>query len=327
MTLAVGTRVGPYEVLAPLGAGGMGEVYCARDSKLNREVALKILPELHSRRPPPRTIQAGGTGSASLNHPNIGAIYGFEESDGRQALVLELVDGPYLADRIVQGPIAIDEALPVGRQIADALDAAREQGVIHRDLKPANIKLRPNGTVKVLDFGLAKFAEDFGIGASNIGPSQSPTITSPAATRIGKIMGTAAYMSPEQARGLPVDSGTDIWAFGCVLYEMLSGRCAFAGETTSDTIARLIEREPDWKALPASTPVRIRDLLRRCLQKDQQRRLHDIADARFEIEESHGCEWAPPRRRSPAWLPASALTHPDGVWWVTGVHPVSSTNL
>ena len=193
--------------------------------------------------------------------------------------------GPTLADRILQGRIAIDEALRVARQIVDALDAAHQQGVIHRDLKPANIKLKANGTVKVLDFGLAKFAVFFGLRASTAGQSQSLTITSPPATRMGDDLGTTGCMSPEQARALPVDRGTDIWAFGCVLYERLTGQSPFAGETTSDTIARLIEREPNWQALPASTPAKIHDLLRRCLQKDQQRRLRDIADARIEIEE------------------------------------------
>ena len=287
MTLAVGTRIGPYEILAPLGAGGMGEVYRARDSKLNRDVALKILPEAFALDPDRLArFKREAQVLASMNHPNIGAIYGFEESDGRQALVLELVDGRTLADRILQGPVPIDEALPVARQIAEALEAAREQGVIHRDLKPANIKLRPNGMVKVLDFGLAKLVQtsDSGLEASDL--SQAPTMTSPAATRLGVIMGTAAYMSPEQARGMPVDRRTDIWAFGCVLYEMLTGRSAFAGETISDTIAKIIEREPDWQTLPASTPARFLDLLRRCLQKDQRRRLHDIADARIEIAEA-----------------------------------------
>ena len=311
MALSPGTCLGPYEILAAIGAGGMGEVYRARDPKLNRDVALKILPELST--PDPDRLarfKREAQVLASLNHPNIGAIYGFEESDGRQALVLELVDGRTLADCIAQGPIPIDEALPVARQIAEALEAAREQGVIHRDLKPANIKLRPNGTVKVLDFGLAKLAQPSDL-------SQSPTITSHAATRMGVIMGTAAYMSPEQARGMPVDNRTDIWAFGCVLYEMLSGRRAFAGETISDTIARVLEREPDWQALPASTPVRIRDLLRRCLHKDQQRRLHDIADARIEIEEARTALTGP---RLVIGLPvaaagvALALTILSGAW-------------
>jgi serine/threonine protein kinase/tetratricopeptide (TPR) repeat protein len=287
MTLAVGTKVGPYEILAPIGAGGMGEVYRARDSKLNRDVALKILPE-HLALDPDRLerFEREARVLASLNHPNIAAIYGFEDSALVQALVLELVEGRTLAGRIQQGPIPIHEALPVAQQIAEALEAARDQGVIHRDLKPANIKMRPDGTVKVLDFGLAKLAQPSGSGLQPSDLSQSPTLASPAATRLGVVMGTTAYMSPEQARGMPIDRRTDIWAFGCVFYEMLSGRPAFAGETISDTIARILEREPDWQALPASTPAKIRDLLRRCLQKDQRRRLQDIADARIEIEEA-----------------------------------------
>ena len=319
VSLQPGTRIGPYEVLSALGAGGMGEVYRARDSKLNRDVALKVLPE-HFALDPDRLARFKREAQvlASLNHPNIAAIYGFEDSGSVHALVLELVEGGTLEDRIAQGPIPIDEALPVARQIAEALDAARDQGVIHRDLKPANIKLRPDGTVKVLDFGLAKLAQPSDAGLQTSDLSQSPTLTSPAATRLGVIMGTAAYMSPEQARGMPVDRRTDIWAFGCVLYEMLSGRHAFAGATISDTIAKILEREPDWRTLPASTPARIRDLLRRCLQKDQQRRLHDIADARIEIEETHTALSAP---RRVVGLPAVAagvalaLVLVAAAWW------------
>ena len=223
---------------------------------------------------------------ASLNHPNIGAIYGFVESEGRQALVLELVDGQTIAERVRQGPVPIDEALGIARQIAEALEAAREQGVIHRDLKPDNIKLRPNGTVKVLDFGLAKLVKGPDSDELTSEASRAQTITSPAMTRLGVILGTAAYMSPEQARGMAVDKQTDVWAFGCVLYELLSGRPAFTGATVSDTIAKIIEREPDWQSLPASTPPRVRALLRQCLRKEQKQRLHDIADVRIEIEEA-----------------------------------------
>ncbi len=298
----------------------MGEVYRARDTRLNRDVAIKVLPDVFAADSQRLArFKQEAQVLASLNHPNIGTIYGFEESDGRQALVLELVDGRTLEDRIRQGPMPLDEALPVARQIAEALEAAREQRVIHRDLKPANIKLRPNGTVKVLDFGLAKLvqASDPEAEASTL-LSQSPTITSPAATRLGAVMGTPAYMSPEQARGMPVDWRTDVWAFGCVLFEMLSGRSAFGGETISDTIAKILEREPDWHALPASTPARIRELLRRCLQKDQRHRLHDISDVRIEIDEGRS---AASRSRRVVGLPAVAAGGAlafallAGAWW------------
>jgi serine/threonine-protein kinase len=220
---------------------------------------------------------------ASLNHPHIGAIYGLEECSGVTALVLELVEGPTLADRIARAPIPLDEALPMARQIAEALEAAHEQGIIHRDLKPSNIKLRPNGTVKVLDFGLAKVVEPAGVGGDL---SPSPAITSPAMTRMGIILGTAAYMSPEQARGRVVDKRTDIWAFGCVLYETLTGQRAFKGDTVADTIAAVLEREPDWTALPPSTPAAIERMLRRCLEKDPRRRLRDAGEARLELDDA-----------------------------------------
>ena len=319
MTLAVGTRLGPYEVIAALGSGGMGEVYRARDSKLNRDVALKILLEA-SASDPERLARFKREAQvlASLNHPHIAAIYGFEDSGSVQALVLELVEGPTLADRIANGPLPIDEALLIAGQIAEALEAAREQGVIHRDLKPANIKLRANGAVKVPDFGLAKLAQPSGPDLQAADLSQSPTVTGPAPTRLGMIMGTAAYMSPEQARGLQVDRQTDVWSFGCVLYEMLTGRAAFAADTFSDTIARILEHEPDWKVLPSSTPARIRDLLRRCLEKDHRRRLHDIADARIEIEEARTALNVPRRIVGRPVVTAGAvlgLAFIAGVWW------------
>ena len=219
---------------------------------------------------------------ASLNHPNIGSIFGFEESNGVHALVLELVEGPTLADRIAPSALALDEALPIARQIADALEAAHAQGIVHRDLKPANIKIRPDGTVKVLDFGLAKALADERATGSAI---QSPTITSPALTQLGVILGTAAYMSPEQARGRPADKRSDIWAFGAVLYEMLTGKRAFDGDDISYTLANILKSEPDWNALPADTPPAIRRVLRRCLEKDPKRRTHDIADARLDLDE------------------------------------------
>jgi serine/threonine-protein kinase len=261
----------------------MGEVYRARDTLLERDVAIKVLPDLFaSDAERLARFRREAQTLASLNHPNIAIIHGLEQSGEVHALVMELVSGEDLSQRIARGPIPIDEALLIAKQIADALEAAHEQGIIHRDLKPANIKLRPDGTVKVLDFGLAKA---FDVAPSASDASQSPTITSPAMTHMGVILGTAAYMSPEQTRGQAVDKRSDIWAFGCVLYEILTARTAFAGDTISDTIAAILGRGPDWQTLPATTPDSIRRLLRRCFEKDPKRRLHDIADARIEIEE------------------------------------------
>ncbi|HTO87761.1 MAG TPA: protein kinase [Thermoanaerobaculia bacterium] len=284
MTLAPGTKLGPYEILAPLGAGGMGEVYRARDSKLGREVAVKTLPEEFTRDAERLArFEREAKVLAALNHANIGAIYGLEESSGTRFLVLELVSGETLSEKLASGPLPTDEALALSRQIAEALEAAHEKAIIHRDLKPANIKVTPAGKVKVLDFGLAKA---FGGEAARSGDlSHSPTVTS-GGTQKGVILGTAAYMSPEQARGKAVDRRTDIWSFGCVMYEALSGRKAFEGETVSDVMASVLTREPDWAALPESVPAKIRDLLRRCLRKDPEKRLHDVADARIEIEEA-----------------------------------------
>ena len=288
MSLSLGARLGPYEVHSALGVGGMGEVYRARDTRLNRDVALKVLPEaflLDSDRL--ARFKREAQVLASLNHPNIAAIHGLEESTGGLVLVLELVDGPTLADRIAQGPVPLDEILPIARQIADALEAAHEHGVVHRDIKPSNIKVKSDGSVKVLDFGLAKALDDApGGDPSKPSLTASPTLTSPAATRVGIILGTAAYMSPEQARGKSVDKRTDIWAFGCVLYEMLTGRAAFEGDEVSDVLARVIEREPDLTRLPPKTPAAVRRLLHRCLEKDRKRRLADAADVRLEIDEA-----------------------------------------
>jgi len=283
MPLAAGTRVGPYEVLSALGAGGMGEVYRARDTKLDRAVAIKILPDafaddtdrLARFRREAKTL-------ASLNHPNIAHIHGFEESDGVRALVMELVEGEDLAERIARGAIPIADAIPIAKQIADALEAAHEQGVIHRDLKPANLKVRPDGTVKVLDFGLAKALEQ--PRAASASASRSPTITTPAMTRAGMLLGTAAYMSPEQARGTPADRRADIWAFGCVLYEMLTGQRAFDGEGVSETLARVLEREPDWVRLPATLSPALRTYIGRCLQKDPRQRVQAMGDVRLALE-------------------------------------------
>jgi eukaryotic-like serine/threonine-protein kinase len=289
--LSPGHRVGPYEVVAKLGEGGMGEVYRARDANLRRDVALKVLPEAFARDPDRLArFRREAQVLASLNHPHIASIYGLEESppatgSGQpvQALVLELVDGPTLADRLVHGPLSLDEAWPIARQIAEALEAAHDHGVVHRDLKPANIKIRADGTVKVLDFGLAKAFDPTSIAAD---VTQSPTLISPAATRVGVIMGTAAYMSPEQARGKAVDKRADVWAFGCVLYEMLVGMRPFDGDDVSQTMARVIERDPDWAALARVAPTAVVQVVRRCLQKDAQSRLRDIGDARLELQDA-----------------------------------------
>jgi eukaryotic-like serine/threonine-protein kinase len=284
----IGTTIGSYEIRTALGAGGMGEVYRARDSKLGRDVALKILPPAFAS-DPDRVARFRREAQllASLNHANIAAIHGLEELGGVPVLVLELVEGPTLADRLVDGPIPVDEACTIARQIAEALEAAHEHGIIHRDLKPANVKLRPDGAVKVLDFGLAKALDD-GAVSKEQGPAYvtaSPTITSPAMTRTGVIMGTASYMSPEQARGRVVDRSADIWAWGCVLFEMLSGRRGFDGSDTTEVIAAVVRAEPDWSRLPHETPADVRRLLRRCLEKDPRRRLADIRDARFTLED------------------------------------------
>lgn len=283
MAISAGTRLGHYEILAPLGGGGMGEVYRARDTRLGREVAIKRLPEAFARDTERLArFEREARLLAALNHPHVAAIYGLEQADDRRFLVLELVPGPTLAERLAAGPLPVNEALGIGRQIAEALEAAHSKGIIHRDLKPANIKIIPEGQVKVLDFGLAK-----ALGAEPSGgdPSESPTVLRDE-TRAGVVLGTVAYMSPEQARGKALDPRTDIWSFGCVLYEMLTGRQAFSGETISDTLTAVLSGEPDWRTLPERTPVKIRDLLRRCLQKDLHRRLQHVGDARIEIEET-----------------------------------------
>ena len=279
MALEVGSRLGHYDVTALIGEGGMGQVYRATDTKLNRQVALKILPEAFASDPDRLArFQREAQVLASLNHPSIAQIHGLEESEGTRALVLELVEGPTLADRIAKGAIPFDEALPIARQIAEALEAAHEAGVIHRDLKPANIKVKDDGTVKVLDFGLAKALDTTHEGD----PSQSPTLTA-AATQMGVIMGTAAYMSPEQASGKPVDKRSDIWAFGAVLFEMLTGQRTFGGEDVSHTVAHVLTREVDWTALPANLPTPFLRLLNRCLDRDPKRRLRDIGEARIAL--------------------------------------------
>jgi hypothetical protein len=283
MSLLPGTKLGPYEIAAPLGAGGMGEVYRGRDDRLKRDVALKVLPadfadDVQRMARFEREAQL----LAALNHSNIAAIYGLEESQGIRALVMELVEGPTLAERIRQGPLALEEALSIAKQIAEALEYAHERGIVHRDLKPANLKVRADGTVKVLDFGIAKALTD---DPNTADINSSPTLTAEA-TRAGIILGTAAYMSPEQARGRPLDRRADIWSYGCVLFEILTGKPAFAGETVSDTLASVLTSEPDWQRLPAEMPLRIRYLIERCLQKDARKRLQAIGDARIEIEDT-----------------------------------------
>jgi Tol biopolymer transport system component len=295
-----GRRLGPYRILSRLGAGGMGEVYLARDTKLGRDVALKILPAAFAQDPHRLArLQREARVLASLNHQHIAVIHGLEEDEGMTGLVLELVEGPTLAERLDAGPLPVRDTLPIACQIADALSTAHRKGIVHRDLKPANIKITPQGSVKVLDFGLAKILVGETAAADS---SQTPT-GSVARTREGRILGTVGYMSPEQARGQGVDQRTDVWAFGCVLFEMLAGRPAFARETVSDTLAAVLEREPEWKALPGGMPEGILRLLSRCLRKDPNRRLHDIADARIELEDAMTApvESARTQRRRVPW--------------------------
>ena len=340
LTPMVGNFLGGYHLRTLLGAGGMGEVYQAHDSKLARDVAIKILPAAFTSHPDRLArFEREARMLAALNHPNICAIYGFEEANGVRFLILELVEGETLADTLAQrssshakdAALPLDRALSIARQITDALEVAHDKGIVHRDLKPANIKVTPDGSVKVLDFGLAK---DVGGDGSSPDLTHAPEVTS-SQPRQGAIIGTAAYMSPEQARGLPVDTRTDIWAFGCVLYEMLTGRVTFAGDTVSDSIAKILEREPDWSALPASTPASIRRLLLRCLTKDPKKRLRDIADVRIEIDAVEEVvpgfvvtpTAAPPTSRVARWLPwaaLAALAVAVGLW--EAVRPVPLEN-
>jgi dipeptidyl aminopeptidase/acylaminoacyl peptidase len=308
MALTPGSHLGPYEVTGRIGAGGMGEVYRARDTRLGRNVALKVVPDAFALDPDRLArFRREAQLLASLNHPHIGAIYGFEESGASHALVLELVEGETLADRIAAaGALPVEEAIAIARQIADALEAAHEHGIVHRDLKPANIKITPDGRVKVLDFGLAKLAQPPDSGHTPSDMSQSPTITSPALmTGAAVILGTAAYMSPEQAKGRDADRRSDIWAFGGVLYEMLTGRRAFEGDDVADTLAAVLRAEPRWEALPPDTPPAIERLLRRCLQKNPRRRLQHIGDARLELDE-------PAEARVAA--PIAAARTPHRIW-------------
>ena len=305
----VGRQLGPYAIQSFLGAGGMGEVYRARDTRLGRDVAIKVLPDPFVSIPGRLArFELEARVLATLNHPHIAAIYGIEEVDDVRGLVLELVEGPTLAEHLAAGALSINEALELARQIADALESAHEKGIIHRDLKPANIKITPGGAIKVLDFGLAKvFAKE----DSHDDIARASPIAD-AHSREGAIAGTVAYMSPEQSRGRPVDKRTDVWAFGCVLYQMLTGRPAFAGETSPDTVAAVLQQEPDWALLPARTPANITRLIRRCLEKDPKRRLRDVGDARLEIEEaltepdSHPPQLQPRQIRVGWWAAAAA---------------------
>ena len=321
MALTSGARVGPYEIVSPLGAGGMGEVYRARDSKLQREVAIKVLPDhLAADRERLARFEREAQVLASLNHPHIAQIYGFEQSEHANALVLELVEGDTLAERIGKGPLPLDEALPIARQIAQALEAAHEQGIVHRDLKPANIKITPAGVVKVLDFGLAKLADTAAASASHASHTLSPTLTSPAMTGVGTILGTAAYMAPEQAKGRPADKRSDMWAFGAVLYEMLTGLRAFDGEDVSDTMAAVLRGEPDWSKLPPTVAPALRTLIQRCLEKDRTQRVADAAAALFVLRELSGPAVA-------SSMPP-ATPHRSGIrWWAIAAAVILASSL
>ncbi len=324
MALEPGTRVGPYEVTAALGAGGMGEVYRARDTKLDRDVALKILPEAFvTDRERLARFRREARLLAALNHPNIAAIYGLEDSGERHALVLELVEGPTLAELLASrqasgAGLPLDEALPIARQIAEALEAAHEQGIIHRDLKPANIKVKDDGTVKVLDFGLAKALG--GEGASAV--EDSPTITA-MATQAGVIMGTAPYMSPEQAKGKTIDKRTDIWALGAVLFEILTGKAAFGGETVAEALPAVLSGTPDWDAIPDTTPFLITRLVRRCLERDRRERIPDAGVARIEIADALTTSIGEPAAGSPGVVPRSTVL----AWGVAGLMTICVLTL
>ena len=282
MAIGPGTRVGPYEVIALIGEGGMGQVYRATDTSLKRTVAIKVLPEsVATDADRLARFQREAEVLARLNHPNIAQIYGLERGEGSAALVMEIIDGPTLADRLAEGPVPLNDAIPIAKGIAAALEAAHEQGIVHRDLKPANVKVREDGTVKVLDFGLAKAVEPAGLMS---GVTQSPTITAGAMTGAGVLLGTAAYMSPEQARAKPVDKRTDIWAFGCVFYEMVTGQRAFAGDDVSEVLASVLAREPDWSLMPADLSPTINAFIKRCLHKDRRQRVRDIGDLSLSLD-------------------------------------------
>ena len=326
MVVQPGVLLGRYKVESLIGRGGMGEVYRARDTTLGREVAIKALPESLAANPERLSrFEREAHLLASLNHPHIAVVYGFERVDGVPFLAMELVAGENLAERLSRGAIALEEALPLFHQIAEALEAAHEKGIVHRDLKPANVKVTPEGKIKVLDFGLAKALDEESLEGEF---SESPTNTY-GATRAGVILGTASYMSPEQARGKKVDARTDIWAFGAVMFESLTGKQAFPGETTSDVSAAILKNEPDWEALPSATRTR----LRRCLQKDPARRIHHAADVRIEIEETKLAPEAAGSKRSVVpWVGFVAMTAVAGLtlwapWRDAPSRPVVSTRL
>ncbi|HRQ72973.1 MAG TPA: protein kinase [Phycisphaerales bacterium] len=283
--ITAGKNIGPYPIERELGRGGMGVVYLAKDTRLNRRVAIKVLPDVFAQHPERAArFRREAQLLASLNHPNIAGIYGLEEHEGHHYIVMEFVPGDTLSERLTNGPLGIDDAVHISAQIAEGLEAAHERGVIHRDLKPGNVKITPEGLVKVLDFGLAKSSHE----SSAVGDSETLQSASLENTQEGVILGTAAYMSPEQARGRTLDKRTDVWSFGCVLYETLVGAPPFRADTISDTIALILRSEPDWAALPADTPGRVREVLRKCLQKDPKRRLRDLGDARIELHDAYG---------------------------------------
>ena len=299
MTLNAGLTFGPYEIVAPLGAGGMGEVYRARDPRLGREVAIKVLPQAAADDPERVTrLTREAKVLASMSHPNIAAIYGVEERDGRIALVLELVEGPTLAERLASGPLPMKTAITIALQVAQAVEAAHARGIIHRDLKPANVKITPDGRVKVLDFGVAKVL------AENPGDVDSVSADGTPTTRSGVVIGTPGYMSPEQATGTGVDRRADIWALGCVCFEMLAGRRPFTGATASETLVRVLEHDPEWNALPSTVPLQLAHLIERCLRKDARQRLQDVGDFRVEMEDlvtggRPAVHWSRPGRVTP----------------------------
>src|SRR5215212_216202 len=330
MSLSIGARLGVYEILGTLGAGGMGEVYRARDTRLHREVALKILPETFARdRDRLARFEREAQVLASLNHPNIAQIYGLEESTGVPALIMEFVPGQTLEEMMRRLPsgtagLPLQQALGIARQIANALDAAHEAGIVHRDLKPANVKVRDDGTVKVLDFGLAKAvtATDQGSGpSSGSAPVDSPTYATSAMTQVGSVVGTAAYMAPEQARGRPVDKRADIWSFGVILFEMLTGQRLFAGDTVADTIAAVLTRDLDLATLPADVPPHVHTLIQRCLDRDPKRRLRDIGEAEHHLDPSVSSSALAPRGATTSSQMSAAVVvrRRRVLLWVAGI--------